>query len=296
MAAQPMASAEPARLPVIPVNIVGKRDNRCRISKAAKPLRLSEGEVRAIRQTSGRVLCPASGKFEGATGSGILVSEDVVCTAAHVFHAVQEKRKPLSGCWFETQEPRPKRFALDFSKEGRTYFLPPAIGEGMGQFVGDRSCVRLKKKAAGILPPVIDTNGEAVHRGSTLIPIAGVQLDMQKSDKGCRSSKEPIVQACALRLHIRVLVDNSFLLGDCDLSPGVSGGAVYMRVEGALVLVGMSVGVGPPSSDFKPYNNFPGEGEDFSGSIAIGFDVGFEEVMKKLGATGLRTWSQPATQ
>ncbi|MGE0213988.1 MAG: trypsin-like serine protease [Parvibaculaceae bacterium] len=288
-------SADNPSLPVVPANIVGKRDNRCRIGKAAEALRLSQDEVRMIRETSGRIVCPPTRRRDGVWASGTLVSEDVVCTAAHTFITDKGKRfKPLSSCWFETQGTRPQRLALDFSKDGETFLIPKFDPDAIGRFAIDRSCVRLKRRLKQVLPPVIDTPGEAIHRASTLISVSARQLDMRKAAKGCRSSKEPIVQACALRLHSKgVLRNNSLIFGDCDLSPGGSGGPVYARVEGELVLVGMNIAAGKPRADFKPFNfTFFGDNA-FSASIAVAFDADFTADLKKLGATGVRIWSEP---
>lgn len=229
--APPAVTAGPA-LPALPANVIDGADDRDSLLRLGPALGLSAGEIARIRAASGYVGCLSPSP---SVGSGALVAERIVLTAAHILFEPSGRRR--SKCFFRSQAPDPVTVDLVVDEASvRFGATKPKAGSA-----ADYAAVRLAAPVAGAEPFALAAGLPAA--GEALVVVTAHPAGMAKEvDKAV-----PVVQRCAVR---RVAAASGagaapLLKTDCDATGSSSGGLNLVRAGGRLVLAGITVTTGP---------------------------------------------------
>jgi hypothetical protein len=214
---------------------------------------LSKEEIEQARQATGLVVCPATRTRTGVKGSGALVlSNQIIVTAAHLFFDKQDRRRELSECYFELQSDPHVRVKLDT----KAIVFGITSRHGYSYFLDDWAVVRLVspiQRAKPYRPFPLPREGNPLPEGTRLISVAAMAKDFKNNPK------MPIVQECKVtktRFNVRAV------LSDCTSSSGMSGSVFLTRKDGELFAAGIITGSGK-----RPAAQTPGNASDDQSSV-----------------------------
>ena len=245
------------------VNIIGSTDERGFLTELGPELGLSPNELRKIRMSTGRVVCPGTKYKNNSVASGALIlSNDEVITTAHSFVDEWGRfREPLSECFFQNHAIPSEVVHIRF-QHGSFRLGNRTPSNAMNSVPFDYAVVRLVHEVAGATPFPIDSS--PVRKGQTII---GISADQERLPKA-HMTTEPIVESCSVqKTYPEKDWHPTFYYSDCDLAGGASGGANLVRVRGMLMLRGIFVATGTSDQDHKPYDP-----EKRSFTVSIGTD------------------------
>ena len=112
---------------------------------------MTPAEIEQIRANAGYIVCPSSDpkKFCQATGSLVVTNQEVV-TAKHVYATIAAAQGPAPNCFFQNTLDRYQRATLDFSPGN--FVLGPGADPR-----DDWIVIRLKTPIEGAVPlPIIN--------------------------------------------------------------------------------------------------------------------------------------------
>jgi hypothetical protein len=261
---------------LIPVNIIGTRpdgsldDGRDNITKNQKDLGLSDSEVRRIRASTGYVVCPGEDNQNFGTASAVLVeSNQQIVTAAHAFYDEQGRpRSPLSHCFFQNQEVPYKRVPLDFDSGTERFGKRGLIGWLERE---DYAVVRLKEPISTADAVPFSLSSKAMKSGQKFIAISAYQdVPGRTIDPEVPVAQKSVVKQVNA-FHGEVPTE---YFTEADLQPTGSGGAVFTKENGQLVLSGIVVASGKPELNGLNYDVAKG-----SLTRVIGVDAKFRSAV-----------------
>lgn len=236
--------------------VVGK-DDRCRMTNTN--LGRCEAKKEDIRNRNVFLHCPGFPNPKTSYASGVMVSNNVVCTTVHNFLKDGEVKGSLSSCYVETQgkskEARQRR-TLDFGpNDGKNFKFPTLLPEYDDQAGHDIVCIPLTEKMDGISPVPIDFTGRLLKQADEMMSFAAFQTDMTALP-GCLSKPlvEPIAHVCPKKEVVSLGQLESVAYGECDMSSGASGGPVYVCVNDQPVLVALHRDSGKGSESGLSYD------------------------------------------
>jgi hypothetical protein len=250
-------------------NIIDGADDRDSILAIGPALGLTPPEIARIRHVAGHVGCFLPSPSVG-TGALFLTNRQVI-TAGHILF--DPSSEPRSKCFFRTQDPEPITIDLVLGAENTRFgATPPRAGSN-----DDYAIVRLAEPVADAEPfPVDEAN--PIRAGDSLIVITAHPAGMEREvDAGV-----PVAQACMVRRVPKSSSATSFYRTDCDATGSSSGGMHLARVDGRLVLRGVTITTGPwRDAQFRgaPYDERGG-----SVTTALGVDAGILSAGKSLAA------------
>jgi surface antigen len=255
----------------IPAAIIGPTDNREWLTpESGEKLGLSAAEVSRIQDSTGFVAC------RGALGSGALVIDNQhILTATHVVVDRKDpKKKFRQDCAFFTHDVR-KRYVAHRLVLTENSYLAGTLDVDRDRS-GDWAVIKLARPVARGVPFAI--GDERVWRiGNPIVMISALMSDrpdpVHKDNPGL-----PLAQKCTIR-HLTRGVSARIFLSDCDSKSGASGGVSVMRVDGNLVLAGITVG-NAGTVDFKPYgpNNFTASISVTEAVVSAVFQLGARDI------------------
>jgi hypothetical protein len=263
------------------VKIIGQNDDRADLLFNGRTLGLSVEESQHIRAATGYISCPGTKPGDLATGSAsLIISSGQIVTAAHVFIGEHGRHYgPLSACYFENRADPMVRIPLLGTKG--SYILGSDHPHTDGEH--DFAVARLSQPLEGVVPFPVDVSsrpvtlcppggGEADGCGVLMISAMEDGITIGRSATSGISWNHAIARICAFRISLPALRGGSELyLGDCDSSPGGSGGANFVRDDGGLVLKAITGGVANSPGDYLPFRYDPHDlrHNNFSYSIGV---------------------------
>lgn len=241
-------------LPVVPVNIVGRRadgsfdDRRGPLADLAPGLGLSPGEAARIRASTGFVLCDVDGMKPIA--SGVLIGDGrAIATAAHVLRDPKRGGTPFPPamrCAFRTQSVPPETvpLRLDASK---------VLGAGGRDpsDPNDYAVVRLSTPLANPLARPFPGVPPPTATGSRVLLVSAFQADLSPRS----GTPDPIVQEATIEVAGTTEPGAPrplYLSGAMDM--GGSGGPMLVRQDGELALAGIVSSTGAINRNGMPFS------------------------------------------
>lgn len=212
---------------------IGPVDNRVWLTvENGEKLGLSAAEVTRVWRSTGFISC------EGGAGSAALVFDDRhIVTAAHV---IIDRNEPYGAfrknCAFNTHD------------ANRLYVRHPLMLNSDTTIVGTRNTtkypgydwaiVKLERPVSGGIPFVI--GDERISKaGNQILAIASDQDDKPNAFHPDNPGL-PLAQKCEIQ-EVGQWYYTSNFKSECDLNHGASGGVSLMRLDGELVLVGITI-------------------------------------------------------
>lgn len=271
-------------------NIVGEKDNRCRISLTN--LGKCSAKKEDMRNRNVIVGCPGIPDHLNPWGSGVLIADNVVCTNAHLFLKNGEPKGSFESCSVTTQGKKKQTSKLNFGPNGgREFKFPTELPEWEDQAGLDIVCIQLTDRIEGIKPIPVDYSGKLVKEADEFISLAAFQPNMETSAE-CKSSNnsEPIAQVCPKYEIASMGQIESVVYGGCDAEGGGSGGPVYVCVGDQPVLVALNrnagkSGRGEQGADYLKYDRTNKNKNKRSFSQAVIFNENVRRDVEKLVGT-----------
>lgn len=248
-------------------NVIDGTDDRDSILVIGPSLGLTQDEIARIRHVEGHVGCFLPSPSVG-TGTLFLTNRQII-TAGHILYDPSGQSR--SKCFFRTQDPEPITIdLLPGPKNARFGATPPRAGSN-----DDYAIVKLAEPLPDAEPfPVEDA--VPVKAGDPLIVITAHPAGMEREV----DARVPVAQGCTVRRVPKSSGRSSFYRTDCDASGSSSGGIHLARVNGRLVLRGVTITSGPwqdPDLHGAPYDEKKG-----SVTTALGTDAGILAAGKSL--------------
>jgi hypothetical protein len=213
-----------------PINIIDGTDDRDSILAIGASLGLSPEDIARIRKVSGFVGCFLPTPSVG-TGTLFLTNRQVL-TAGHIFFERSGERR--TSCFFKNQHPE-TTIKIDILPEPARFGAePPKPGSN-----NDYAIVRLAEPAPGEPFPV--ERDVPVAAGDALIVVTAHPVGMARDV----DPSVPVAQGCKVRRAPISSAATSFFRTDCDATGSSSGGVHLARVNGRLVLRGITITTGP---------------------------------------------------
>ena len=251
-------------------NIIDGQDERDSLTTLGPSMGLSSAEITRIRAVTGYVGCFRPSPSVG-TGTLFLDNRQVL-TAGHILFDPSGTRR--TKCFFKNQAEAPVKIDL-LEGPGDSAFGAVPVRAGSNR---DFAIVRLAEAVLDAAPFPVDET-VPVQAGDALVVVTAHPAGMDKD----RDKAVPVVQPCRVR---RVPLSNAktnFYRTDCDASGSSSGGVHLARVNGALVLRGMTITSGPWQDDRlrgAPYDEQRG-----SVTTALGTDAAILQAGRRLAAS-----------
>ena len=238
-------------------NVIDGADERDSILKIGASLGLTSAEISRIRHVAGHVGCFLPSPSVG-TGTLFLTSRQII-TAGHILF--DPSGEPRSKCFFRTQDPEPIMIDLLLGPENTRFgATPPRAGSN-----DDYAIVRLAEAVPDADPfPV--SEDEPVQAGDALIVITAHPAGMEREV----DAHIPVAQGCAVRRAPKSSAATSFYRTDCDASGSSSGGVHLAKVNGRLVLRGVTITSGPWQD--RRFHGAPYDEKGGSVTTALGVD------------------------
>jgi hypothetical protein len=248
--------------PVHQVNIIDGEDDRDSILLIGTSLGLSGDEIARIRHVSGHVGCFLPSPSVGT--ATLFLKNNQIVTAAHILF--DRSGIARSKCFFRNQDPEPLTIDLLVGDDNmRVGAVPPRAGSN-----DDYAIVRLAEPVPNAEPFPVDTS-HPIAEGDRLIVITAHPAGMEREvDAGV-----PVAQGCSVRRVPISREKTSFYRTDCDATGSSSGGIHLSRIEGHLVLRGITITSGPWQDD--RFRGAPYDERGGSVTTALGADAAILE-------------------
>jgi hypothetical protein len=248
-------------------NIIDGTDDRDSILVIGPSLGLTSAEISRIRHVAGHVGCFLPSPSVGT--AALFLTDRQIITAGHILF--DPSGHPRSKCFFRTQDPEPIMIDLLLGPNNiRSGANPPKAGSN-----DDYVIARLAEAVPEAEPFPVDET-VPVKAGDPLIVItahpAGAEREVD--------AHVPVAQSCTVRRVPKSSAATSFYRTDCDASGSSSGGIHLARIDGRLVLRGVTITSGPwQDARFRgaPYDEKRG-----SVTTALGVDAGILEAGQSL--------------
>jgi hypothetical protein len=245
-------------------NIIDGRDGRDSILDIGPSLGLSAAEISRIRRVSGYVGCLSPSPSVG-TGT-LFLADGQVLSVAHIFF--ERTGAQRSRCFFRSQDPKSEKIDIDLSG-ARFGSARPKAGSN-----ADYAIVRLVAPAPEAEPFPVATE-VPIKAGDKLIVVDARPVGLEHVDR-----MVPVAQGCTVRRVPISTEATNFYRTDCDATGSSSGGVHLARVNGELVLRGITITTGPWRDD--KLNGAPYDERAGSVTTALATDAAILEAGRSL--------------
>lgn len=237
-----------------PANVIGKFDERGKVRDLG-PAHFTPAEIFQIRNSMGYLVCPGKDIFRNddhgnkvadvLTSSAFLIGGDTVVTVAHQFFAARGVKRTEKGswntCYFQTQGNHPAIYKIKGGDKDIVFGTRTPAEDTRN----DYAIVKLVTPVPNA-KPFMFLDSAVLKSGDTIFPIiASRDKKYSPADKEDLRD-EPLMQSCTIRKTFmgEASVRPSHFYSDCDNTLGGSGGPILQRIEGRLVVMGMTTATG----------------------------------------------------